>query len=85
MGSLTLVHTYLWHFNSGMISLYPVISCVWLVACVFKLLGKDNKVDSSAALFVCNVSEHTQHKDNKVDSSAALFVCNVSEHTQHKE
>jgi hypothetical protein len=30
---------------------------------LFKLLGKDNTVDSSAALFVYNVSEHTQHKE----------------------
>jgi hypothetical protein len=63
VGSFTLVHTYFWHFNSGMISLYPVMSCVWLVACVFKLLGKDNKVDSSGVLFVYNVSEHIQHKE----------------------
>jgi len=52
-----------WHFNFGMISLYLVMRCVWLVACVFKFLGKDNKVDSSAAVFVYNVSEHTQHKE----------------------
>jgi hypothetical protein len=31
-------------FNLGMIPLYPVIRCVYLVACILKLYGKDNKV-----------------------------------------
>jgi len=48
--------------------------CVWVVACIFKLLEKDNKVDSSAAMFVCNVSEHTKLREEELVSNSSL-VC----------
>ena len=62
-----------WHFNFGMIYLYLVMRCVWLVACVFKFLGKDNKVDSSAAMFVTFLSI-PNIKSKSLSANLALYA-----------